>query len=171
VRIRNHGAWIVSLALVAQGCAGPPQTYPGPRLTADQVAILESDAKSRILGVDGRGYFDRVLEILPGEHSIRFKYQVEAAEIYSGMLKKPTDRAVFMCDAELVAEAGHTYRIVREKPKVLKYEANSSAFMTYVDTFRVEIVDLTANQTVLKMNASVDPGPGMCPWERDYRRK
>lgn len=95
-RIRQWGVPIVGLWLV--GC-GAIQTYPGPALPSDQVAVLEI-GNVVLYALDGEPVnlgHQRKLQMLPGEHLLRASHNM------SGYPEQ-------VITYTFTAEPGHAYR-------------------------------------------------------------
>ena len=134
----------ISIAAVSVivACASPVVTYSGPRLPQTEVSILRIDVRGRILRIDDRYFNGRAFELIPGDHSVHFKFIVRGDEAHPGA---HAEGAILFCDAVFRAEPGHYYQIVRTDPEQV---SNSGTFseVRRIHEFHVHLLDLGNEQ-------------------------
>jgi hypothetical protein len=145
---------------IGLACSAPHRAYPGRPQPPDQVALLETDPKVRILKLDGREYFHRNLEILPGQHAVGIKFVVDGEELSSsaGIASAPGTKSAadasgqrlsFICQLSFNAEADRAYRIERISPKPVK--GVPARFGAY-DFGGVTLIELANGEEILSVS-------------------
>ena len=87
----------IMLSLLLAGCGGI-KMYPGPKLPADQIAVLRI-GEIKLIAVDGQGVKQDTMapiHILPGEHLLRASHNLSGYDEH-------------LISYTFTAEAGHRY--------------------------------------------------------------
>jgi hypothetical protein len=121
MQVPRIGRCFLASALLAGvcGCLGdaPTIAYAGPRRPPGEIARLSSDGWIRIIGVDGRDYSTRELEILPGAHYVELKVMLRSDEL-GGAFARTEMRHACYANAKFIAEPGVSYRLVKLSEKL-----------------------------------------------------
>lgn len=143
-RLRIPRALLACASLVgicaSLGCE-TPIAYPGPRRPPSEVARLTCDGSIRILGVDGREFSTRELEILPGAHRVDLKVVFRSEEL-GGNFANTDMRRSCRADAKFIAEPGVNYRLIKLSKKRGVIRKPTERTKTYYDhDFGVLLID------------------------------
>jgi len=155
----------IFLLSVLTACAAV-QTYPGAPRAENEIAILESGSRGKIVKIDGREYSGgSQFALLPGEHSLHFRVTLKMEDTENnvcpaggctGVFGQPLLRATEVCDAVLNAESGHRYRIVRSTKQGKKTHELRWTVTGYQTS--VQVIDLATGEDAVTL--------GTCKWEK-----